>query len=48
VKTAKQKVMVQREKCIMDFKQVDVFPYLKTRCLCVLLHYLKVPLVIVQ
>jgi len=23
----------------------DVFPYLKTRCFCVLLHYLKLPLV---
>jgi len=26
-------------------QQVDVFPYLKTRHLCVLLHYLKLPLV---
>jgi len=26
-------------------KQVDVFPYLKTKHLCVLLHYLKLPLV---
>jgi len=25
--------------------QVDVIPYLKTRRLCVLLHYLKLPLV---
>jgi len=27
------------------YKQVDVFPYLKTRRFCVLLHYLKLPLV---
>jgi len=28
-----------------DIKQVDVFHYLKTRHLCVLLNYLKLPLV---
>jgi len=27
------------------FKQVDVFPYLKTKRLCVLLQYIKLPLV---
>jgi len=27
------------------WKQVDVFPYLKTKRFCVLLHYLKLPLV---
>jgi len=28
-----------------QLEQVDVFPFLKTRCLCVLLQYLKLPLV---